>query len=197
MCYIIFYSFHLACHLSQIMLLILEPAVLTQLCCLWGCPGRSGDNGACLLLALGVAVCKWLVQWMSSGLLPTPSPYCYMKKASKNEHLAKGPSWFKEEVPWIYDLPFLLKYKLQTSWGRELAAQSFRGQGAGVGWGELGHWSCCLGRKNIFYQLSGCWPARMLLFLSGFSCAKGQWVWIVGWKLMVSWSLTRVKLNWP
>lgn len=79
---------------------------------------------------------KSLVQWLCSHLLPTSIPPILLwKKASKNKHLAKKLSWFKEEVPWIYELPFLLKYKLE----REFATQLFRGQGAGVGWvGALG-----------------------------------------------------------
>ena len=128
-----FYSFHLACHLLQIMLLFLELTVL--LCCTArGSPGRFGDICACLLLSLGNHLYNDCVL-ISSPPPSTPPIFFLWKKASKNEHLAKKLSWFKEEVPWIYELPFLLKYKLE----REFAAQLFRGQGAGVGWvGALG-----------------------------------------------------------
>ena len=116
---------------------------VTLLCCLWGGPGGLVIFvlTSCSLLLLPVAGRKSLVQWTCSHFTPDPLlPIVkwwqwgvgvgQLKWASGKEAAS-----FKEEVPWIYELPFLLEYKLE----RDFAAQLFRGQGAGVGWvGALG-----------------------------------------------------------
>lgn len=164
-----------------------EPTVTLVL--FWG---KRGEEG---LVMCVLASCSL---WLSGlehdccrecGLLSSPPSLSCGKNADTNEHLAENPSRFKEEVPQIYDLPFLLKCKLETSWGTST-------WGSGVGWVK-GCWGGCLGRKNILHQLSGCGRPGWCCFLSWFSFVKGQWVWIIGWKLLSSWWLTRVQLNWP
>lgn len=139
---------------------------VTALCRLRGSPARLGGVCACLQLALAGAVWPWVVQGKCPHLLCTPTPHYYVQKACKNEHLAKKPSWFQEEVPWIYGLPFLLKYKLETSWGERFLLL-FTGPG-GAGWASaLG----LLPRPEKHFA-SAEWLAGLpgcCCFLSGFS----------------------------
>lgn len=120
--------------------------------------GMRGVGGPVMCVLASCSLWLWRLEHdccRERGLLPSP-PSCG-KKADTNEHLAENPSRFKEEVPQIYDLPSLLEYKLETSWGA-------RTGGSGVGWVK-GCWGGCLGRKNILHQLSGHgWPGRCVVF---------------------------------
>lgn len=126
--------------------------------------GHGGAAQCCVLTSCRLLLLRFENYWYRECVfISSPPPLSRgKKKPVKNEHLAENPSGLKEEVSWIYDLPFLLKYKLETSWEQNLLLSY-----AGVrgGWAVAGAGVAAWARKTFLISwVAACWPAWVVVF---------------------------------
>lgn len=167
-------NFTLSCLPFASMLVFLEPDATQH----WAVGGGAQRGSVIFVLAShSLLLVMFGNEWYSECVLIFSPPTIVMcKEPVKMNIWLKKPFWFQKEVPWIYDLPFLLKYELETGWGEHFLLLFMGPGGAGrvLALGLLPRPEKHFASAEWLAGLPGC-----CCFLSWFSFVEGQWVWLL------------------